>query len=62
MNTQELIESLGGCRVVADLMKQPYINVWHWNTNNRVPARHRVELVKIANKTGLSVKVVDLKC
>ncbi len=60
MSAQELIEKLGGRRVVADLMSVPYINVLHWDKNNKIPARHRVELVKIANKNGLSVKVVDL--
>ena len=60
MNTQELIEKLGGCRVVADLMKLPYINVWHWNKNNKVPARHRVEMVKIANKNGVNIKLAEM--
>jgi len=60
MQTSEVIEKLGGCRVVADLLNEKYRNVHSWNLKNKVPANKRIEFVKMANKNGLSVKVVDL--
>ncbi len=60
MQTSEVIDKLGGCRVVADLMKQSYLNVRRWYNKNSVPARHRIEFVKMAGKNGVNIKVVDL--
>ncbi len=62
MTTSEVIEQLGGCRVVADLMNEDYQAVYRWFKANKVPAWKLVKFVEMANKNGLSIKVVDLKC
>ena len=61
MTTSEVIEQLGGCRVVADLMNEDYQAVYRWFKANKVPAWKLVRFVRIANQNGLSIKVVDLK-
>ena len=61
MTTSEVIEQLGGCRVVADLMGEDYQAVYRWFKANKVPAWKLVRFVRIANQNGLSIKVVDLK-
>jgi hypothetical protein len=61
MTTSEVIEQLGGCRVVADLMNEDYQAVYRWYKANKVPAWKLVRFVEMANQNGLSIKVVDLK-
>jgi hypothetical protein len=61
MTTSEVIEQLGGCRVVADLMNEEYQAVYRWYKANKVPAWKLVRFVEMANQNGLSIKVVDLK-
>lgn len=60
MQTSEIIDKLGGCRIVADLMKEKYLNVRRWYNKNHIPARHRIEFVKMAGKNGVNIKVADL--
>ena len=60
MQTSEVIEKLGGCRVVADLLKESYKNVHRWSKTNKVPANKRIEFVKMAGRNGVNIKVADL--
>ncbi len=60
MQTSKVIDSLGGCRVVADLMQLRYLNVKRWYDKNQVPAHRRIEFVKMAGKNGVNIKVADL--